>query len=294
MWTMEPMTFVGVPIDSVGRQGGTEQGPAALRELGLAAALGGADAGDLAVRIRGDERDPETGLLGSDDVLATTRTIRAAVAVLIGDGERPFLAGGCCAAEPGALAGARDALSGGLGLVHIDGHADLYDGVTSTTGEAADMPISVVLGRGPAAWVEAAGGPGTSADRVALLGYRDQEESREDGMVQPETLEPPPLLASGPDLRAAGHAGAATRIAATLAERGPFWLHFDVDVLDPACFPATDYLLGGGMDWDELRATISPFLESEALAGVSLGCYNPEKDPSRACGDALVELFAAA
>ena len=47
------------------------------------------------------------------------------------------------------------------------------------------------------------------------------------------------------------------------------------------------------MDWDELRATIHPFLASEALIGVSLGCYNPEKDPSRSCGTALVELFAA-
>jgi arginase len=291
---VKPMTFVGVPIDSVGRQGGTEHGPAALRELGLVAALGGGDAGDLDVRIRGEDRDPATGLLGSEDVLGTTRMIRAAVAELVARGERPFLAGGCCAELPGALAGARDSIEGDLGLVHLDGHIDLYDGVTSPTGEAADMPISVVLGRGPEAWVEAAGGAGTSADRVALVGYRDQEESREYGMVQPEDLEPPPLLASGPELRAAGHADAAARVAAAVAEGGPFWLHFDVDVLDPACFPATDYLMPGGMDWDELRATIAPFLASEALVGVSLGCYNPEKDPSRGCGTALVDLFAAA
>jgi arginase len=289
---MKPLTLVGVPIDSVGRQGGTEHAPAALRELGLAAALGDADVGDLEVRIRGDERNPETGLLGSDDVLATTRAVRAAVAELLADGAHPFVAGGCCAALPGALAGARDAGGGNLGLVHLDGHADLYDGVTSTTGEAADMPVSVVLGRGPAAWVEAAGGPSTDAERLAIVGYRDQEESRRDGMVQPEELEPPPILASGQELRQAGHGAAATRIATALADRGRFWLHLDVDVLDPACFPATDYLLGGGMDWDELGATISPFLGSEALVGVSLGCYNPEKDPSHACGAALVELFA--
>jgi arginase family enzyme len=41
------MTFIGVPIDSVGRIGGTEHGPAALRELGLPDVLGGEDAGDL-------------------------------------------------------------------------------------------------------------------------------------------------------------------------------------------------------------------------------------------------------
>jgi arginase len=290
---VRPLTFIGVPIDSVGRDGGAEHGPEALRELGLPAALGGEDAGDLPVRIRGEERDPETGLLGSDDVLASTRAIRAAVAARIEGGERPFLAGGCCAELPGALAGARDALGARLGLVHLDGHADLYDGRTSTTGEAADMPVSVVLGLGPRAWVEAAGGASTCAERTALVGYRDREESLADGMRQPETLEPPPLLASGPELRARGHADAAEAIASMLAEAGPFWLHFDVDVLDPACFPATDYLLGGGMDWEELQATLRPLLSSKRLAGASLACYNPEKDPSRDCGVALVEVLAA-
>jgi len=289
---VKPLIFIGVPFDSVGRDGGTEHGPEALRELGLPAALGAEDAGDLPVRIRGEERDPETGLLASDDVLASTRTIRAAVAERIGDGQLPFLAGGCCAELPGALAGARDAL-GEVGLVHLDGHVDLYDGLTSTTGEAADMPISVVLGLGPAAWVEAAGGASASAERTVLVGYRDEEESRRDGMRQPETLEPPPLLAAGAELRARGHADSAAAIATMLGERGPFWLHFDVDVLDPACFPATDYLLGGGMDWDELQATLHPLLSSRALVGASLACYNPDKDPQRDCGTALVEVLAA-
>jgi arginase len=290
---VKPLTLIGVPIDSVGRDGGTEHGPEALRELGLAAALGGGDAGDLPVRIRGEARNPETGLLGSDDVLASTRTIRAAVAEAIEEGARPFLAGGCCAELPGALAGARDAIGAEPGLVHLDGHLDLYDGVTSPTGEAADMPISVALGLGPAAWVEAAGGASTSAERTALVGFRDQEESRRYGMRQPETLEPPPLLASGSELRGRGHAESAAAIAATLGERGSFWLHFDVDVLDPACFPATDYLLGGGIDWDELQGTLRPLFSSKHLLGASLACYNPDKDPRRDCGIALVEVLAA-
>jgi arginase len=130
------MTLIGVPIDSVGRSGGTEHGPAALRDLGLLAALGGEDGGDLDVSVRGERRDPATGILAADGVLATTATIRAAVAARIAAGERPFLAGGCCAELPGALAGARDALGGPLGLVHLDGHLDLYDGETSPTGEA--------------------------------------------------------------------------------------------------------------------------------------------------------------
>lgn len=281
-----------MPIDSVGRSGGTEHGPAALRDLGLVAALGGDDGGDLGVSIRGQTRDPGTGILASDDVLATTATIRAAVAERIGAGERPFLAGGCCAELPGALAGARDAL-GPVGLVHLDGHLDLYDGETSPTGEAADMPVSVALGLGPAGWVAACGGASVNSESTTLVGFRDRAESLEFEMRQPEQIEPPPLPLSLEELRTAGPGAAIAKVRSRLSERGPFWLHFDVDVLDPEVFPATDYLMPGGMNWPELRAVLSPLLSSPALIGASLACYNPEKDPDRTCGRALVDALRA-
>ncbi len=289
---MQPLTFIGVPIDSVGRDGGAERAPQALRELGLPAVLGGDDGGDLDVRIRGDERDPATGILASEDVLITTAAIRAAVAERIGAGERPFLAGGCCAELPGALAGARDAL-GEIGLVHLDGHADLYDGVTSPTGEAADMPISVALGLGPDAWVRAAGGAAVAAEQLAIVGFRDREESVQHGMRQPESLRTAPVLLPIEDLRARGPGAAAAAPAERLAARAPFWLHFDVDVLDRAVFPATDYLMPGGLGWEEARAVLTALRSSPALIGTSLGCYNPDKDPDRACGRALVDALAA-
>lgn len=289
---MKALTYLGVPIDSVGRRGGTEHGPTALRELGLPAALGGEDAGDLQVRIRGDERDPETGILASADVLRSTVTIRNAVAELVGEGVRPFLAGGCCAELPGALAGARDAL-GAVSLVHLDGHLDLYDGKTSPSGEAADMPVSVALGLGPAAWVEAIGGPAVKPAGTALVGFRDQAESVEHGMRQPQTIEPAPIQRSVEDLRTIGPRLDATEVVGLL-DPAPFWLHFDVDVLDQAVFPATDYLMPGGMTWDELGEALPPLLTSPHLIGASLACYNPEKDPDRACGRRLVEALRGA
>ena len=287
---MQPFAYIGVPIDSVGRDGGAEHGPAALRELGLPTVLGGEGRGDLAVGIRGEERDPDTGILASPDVLATTTAIRAAVAERVGAGARPFLAGGCCAELPGALAGARDAL-GSVGLVHLDGHLDLYDGRTSPTGEAADMPISVALGLGPRAWVEAAGGPAVAPERLAIVGFRDRAESIEYGMRQPETIEPTPMLRPVEALRTAGPGLAATEIASTLAKQGPFWLHFDVDVLDQNVFPATDYLMPNGLNWDELDEVLPPLLTSPQLIGMSLGCYNPDEDPGLTRGRTLVEAL---
>lgn len=289
---MEATVTIGVPFDSVGRGGGTETAPSTLRELGLPEVLGARDEGDLPVRIRGEERDPGTGLLASADVLASTATIRTAVAATIAAGERPFLLGGCCAELPGALAGARDALGAPLGLAHIDGHLDLYDGRTSTTGEAADMPISVVLGLGPTGWVEAAGGAAAEPGRTALVGFRDRAESIADGMRQPEDLPHPPLLRGAEELRARGVGAAATELAGRLGA-GPFWLHLDVDVLDQDVFPATDYLQPDGLDWDELAALLGPLTASKRLVGVSLACYNPDQDPDFGCGRRLVAALGA-
>ncbi|HEY8083344.1 MAG TPA: arginase family protein [Solirubrobacterales bacterium] len=290
---MSAFALVGVPIDSVGRSGGAELSPTVLRDLGLTEAIGAEDRGDLDVSIRGDERDVETGIVASPDVLAATATIRASVAEVISEGSRPLLLGGCCAELPGALAGARDAL-GEVGLVHLDGHLDLYDGTTSPTGEAADMPVSVVLGRGPRQWVEAAGGASTAPERTAIVGYRDREESLRYGMAQPEEVGPELSHTSVEGVRAEGPSEAARRIAASLAAQAPFWLHFDVDVLDEGVFPATDYLMPNGMTLEELLGVLRPLTSSPALIGASLACYNPEKDDGLACGRALVQTLEAA
>ena len=285
------MVLLGVPIDSVGRSGGTEHAPAALRVHGLVDVMG-EDGGDLDVRVRGEERDATTGILGGADVLRTTTTLRTAVREVLASGRRPFLAGGCCAELPGALAGARDAM-GRVGLAYLDGHVDLYDGETSPTGEAADMPISVILELGPQAWAEAAGGAGAAPGDVAVLGTRDLVASLADGMRDPAT--------TGIDhrdveaVRRAGPAATGAAIARRLAEApGRFWLHLDVDVLDQEVFPATDYLMPGGLDWRELGELMRPLATSPALIGASVACYNPEKDPDGACGGALVEAWRAA
>lgn len=283
---MSRFTAIGVPIDSVGRAGGTEHAPAALRELGVVEAVGARDAGDLPVRIHGERRDPDSGVVAIEDVLATTSAIRSSIRGAVAGGERPFLLGGCCAELPGALAGARDAL-GRVGLAYVDGHLDLYDGVSSPTGEAADMPVAVALGFGPSAWVESCGGASVDGSDVAILGFRDLKESLADGMRDPSTVEGL-RLADVDEVRGAP-ADVGRDVAATLTTGpGRFWFHLDVDVLDEEVFPATDYLFAGGLTWEELQPLLGPLLSSPALLGASIGCYNPEKDPEKRSGRELV------
>lgn len=176
---------VGAPINSSGTGGGLELAPIALRRLGLADAVGaGRDHNDMPVRIRG-RRDPATGVIGYDTVLDLTREARRQVAALLGEGLFPVVAGGDCSYLPGVIAGARDAF-GRVGLAYVDGHIDLYDGRTSPSGECADMPLTMLLGRGPAGLEAATGARAViAAGDVELLGARDAEDAVAIGSAAP-------------------------------------------------------------------------------------------------------------
>lgn len=293
-------TILGVPVDSVaapagGPLFGTELAPQALRDLGVVGRLGASDAGDLDVRITGPERDARSGIVGWPTVGATVAQIRTTVAQMMAAGERPLLLGGCCTILMGAAAGARDVL-GRVGLAYADGHVDVYDNQTSPTGEAADMPVAGLLGLGWPELLTTMGElPVVDAADIVVLGARDKEEAADIGDL-PERLG---LTVFGPsDIAAGAEAlGSATRDG--FARSGiPYWLHLDLDVLDEAVFPATDYLMPDGIDLDQLADLLRPLGRDASLAGVSIGCYNPQKDAGGRYGaaltDLLVDVFATA
>ncbi|HEY1620684.1 MAG TPA: arginase family protein [Streptosporangiaceae bacterium] len=290
------LVMTGVPIDCVSAPGpdaepfGTELSPVALRAMGLADAIGASDAGDLPVRLTGRVRDPETGIVGWPSVRDVTEAVRLQVREVAAGDRIPFMVGGCCTLLPGALAGAKDAL-GQIGLAYLDGHLDTYDGQTSPTGEPADMPVSVIAGNGPAAWSQHVGAPLVGPGQLMLLGPRDRAEAATLGAVLPEDCGLDAEL-SPAQLRECGVGAAARAAAASLRERvGQFWLHLDVDVLSEEVFPATDYLMPGGLDLAELRDLLEPLVTSPGLAGLSLGCYNPSKDLDGSGAQALVTLL---
>ena len=83
-----------------------------------------------------------------------------------------------------------------------------------------------------------------------------------------------------------GQAGRDAR--AVLGER--YWVHLDVDVLGDREFPAVDYPNEDGLTLGELAALLPPLVRSPGVAGFSLACYNPDKDPG-GCARTLTELL---
>lgn len=283
------VTILGVPIDSVGESGGTGHGPAALRDALVPEGLD--DAGDTARQIHGTARDPDNGWLAFEDNLAVAIELRERIAGMVAAGRVPLVLGGCCALVPGVLAGLRDSL-GEIGLAYVDGHLDLLTGETSPTGEAADMPVATALGIAPSELLDCLGEtPVVDPARIAFAGPRDEEEARLVGTL-PEDLGINGIMRRD-DLRGADLGAVGSRLAeiASGADDGPFWLHLDVDVLDLAVFPATDYLMDDGLDFGELAAILGPIGSSPRLAGASVACFNPDRDPDGSCGRTLAGLM---
>jgi arginase len=293
------LVILGVPIDCLAAQApdsppfGTERAPEALRRLGVVERLGARDDGDLPVRLVGPEPDPDLGLVGGRTVATTTLAIRQAVAALVSAGDVPVLLGGCCTLVPGAVAGLRDAAVQ-VGLVYVDGQLDLDDELTSPTKEAADLPCALVLGRGPAYWLDTLGtAPLLDPDGLVIVGYQDLAEAKARRSLVPDEV--PGLWAPDVDaVRAdpAGVGGAAGR--AARGDGREVWLHVDVDVLDITAFPATDYAMPNGLRVAELLDVVRAVVGSVDIAGVSLGCYGPDLDREDRCGYIAVDILAAA
>jgi arginase len=292
--SVREIVVIGVPIDSLGKPGGTELSPGVYREQGIVEALGARDAGDLPVRIVGEDRDPGSGIVGYPTVVSTCEGVRDGLAPVLRSGAFTVVLGGCCALVPGVAAGLRAAVAGPLGLAYIDGHLDLYDPRTSPTGEAADMPVAICAGLGDPALVGlGAAAPLIEPAHIALLAHCDSEEARGDGSVMPETLG----IGASLDCAAVQDNGprqTGERIADRLAAAsGRFWLSIDVDVLSTTAMPATPVQQDGGLSLDELAELARPLARHPACAGLDLLCYDVDMDDAQhTSGRRLVELLA--
>jgi len=284
---------LGAPFDSSGTGRGEERAPDALRAAGLPAVFGAADAGDVAPPLRDPVRDPETGVIAFADLRVSSQALREAVAATLRQGGRPLVLGGDCTLLLGTMAGVRDAV-GRVGLWFVDGHADYFDGSSSPTGEAADMELAMLTGHGPPGLVDLGGQvPLVEPDDVVILGHRPAS-LHGDVALELGRVPAPIARMAAEEVAAAGAGEVGNRWARALADRGPAWLHLDLDALDEAALPAVSYPQPRGLDWDTFVALARPLLASAALVGASVADFNPDLDEDGAHARRVVDALAGA
>src|SRR5918994_7721510 len=118
------------------------------------------------------ERDKVTLLLNPESIKTFSLQLADQVSSVIHSRRYPIVLGGDCSILIGNLLALRRL--GRYGLLFLDGHADFYQPEASLTGEAADMDLGLVSGRGPDLVVNLEGHkPYVRDEDIVLFGMRD-------------------------------------------------------------------------------------------------------------------------
>jgi len=283
---------IGAPFNSAGRPDGVAAAPRALRHAGLMARLSHAqDAGDVDVGVLRQVREQHSGLLALDGLLAMTASLSRTVAGSLRDGEQPLVIGGDCPVLLGCLRGCTDAV-GDVGLLFVDGHEDAWPPARSTTGEAADCELGLILGLYREELPETLTRllPTLDPRGVVALGPRDLDELTAhaiDSLADVITIHTAERIGADDDAATACAVEATDRI---LSRVRHWWLHIDLDVLSTEALPAVDYAQSGGLSWSVLEAVTAAALNAPGCLGITVCIYNPDLDPNRAHARRIVEF----
>jgi arginase len=282
---LRPPTPTSVP--------GCAKAPGALRDHDLLARLGARDAGCV-TPPRYDPGDwrPGDGVCQCDRVAAYAVRLADRIGAVLEANDFPLVLGGDCSIVLGAgLAMSRraEALGGRVGLVFVDGHSDFrHPGNAPYVGAAAGEDLALVTGRGQ---VELAGienrRPYFRDADVVVLGIRGRDEYRTELQAAGFPVRPVP------ELRAAGAARSAQWAREQLGDLAGFWLHVDVDVLDPAVMPAVDAPDDGGIAHQELELLIAGLVADGRCLGMDLTVFDPDHDPDGVYAREIVNTVVA-
>jgi arginase len=283
---------------------GTAKAPEALREAGLytrLAAEGAADAGVVLPGryLAGPQTGPQTGpqaagppsqgrgqVRNQDAILEHAARLAARIRAQLDADRAPLVLGGDCSLLLAAGLALRP--RGRYGLVHLDGHTDFrHPGNSADCASLAGEDLAAAVGlHWPA--ISAAGGaaPHFRPEDTVHAGCRDDDEGlAEAGAVLAQVI-------PSWRIRQDGAAAIAEAVLATVAASplDGYWLHLDVDILDPACMPAVDSPAPGGLAPAELTALLAAL--APRASGAQVTVFDPDLDPGGQHAGLLASILA--
>lgn len=225
------------------------------------------------------ERDKITGLLNPVAIKYFSLRLAEVVRDVLCRNKFPIVVGGDCSILIGNVLALKQLSR--YGLFFIDGHTDFYKPEQSTTGEVADMDLSIVSGHGPDILSNLNGlKPLILEQDIVVFGYRDWEQSASYGcenIKKVTKMHALDLL----DIRKMGLKNATNLAIDRLLSKNElsgFWIHLDADVLDDSIMPAVDYRIPGGITYSELTDLLKLLFATNLAIGMSITIFNPLLD----------------
>lgn len=285
---------LGLRPPAPGMVPGCAKAPGALRDHGLVARLSARDAGCLtAPRYDPGGWRPGDGVCQAAQIADYSVRLADRIDAIIDADELPLVLGGDCSILIGAavtMSRLGEAVGGHTGLIFVDGHSDFrHPGNAPYVGAAAGEDLALVTGRGQ---VELAGiehrRPYFQDSDVVVLGIRGHDEYRMDLQAAGFAVRPVP------ELRTEGAARTAQWAREQLDECVGFWVHVDLDVLDPAVMPAVDAPDDGGIAHRELELLVAGLVSDVSCLGLDVTVFDPDHDPEGTYAADIVDTLVAA
>lgn len=157
-------------------------------------------------------------------------------------------------------------------VLWLDAHGDFNTPETTASGYLGGMALAGACG----AW-DAGFTPVLHSERVVLAGARDLDEEERETLAESAVR----LLAPSSALP--------ERVRLAL-DRGPVYVHLDVDVLDPEAMAAVEYPVPGGLSAAALADLLAGVARDDELVGIEVTAFDAPEDPVEA--SAAAELIA--
>ena len=259
-----------VPYDATtSYRAGTRDGAQAIIDASMQVELYDADLGrepaDVGIHTL-DALEPD---FGSPERMISR--VREATAGLLADGKFPLLLGGEHSLTAGAVAACRDRYPG-LGVLHLDAHADLRDQYHGTPWSHACAMRRVV-------------GLGCPLTSVGIRSLSSEEAAFRRGAAAIATV-PATEIA-----RARGDAAALdalwSRVVAGLPDQ--LYVTIDLDVFDPSLMAAVGTPEPGGLDWWEVTGLLRRVCAARRVVGADVVELAPALGPE-ACALTAAKL----
>jgi arginase len=281
-------TVLGVPFNGIGVPPEQENPAQAIRDAGMINLLEmrGAsvvDLGDLEIPPFDGYRDERNQVLNLAAWRDTSVRLSNRLGELLDRDSTFIILGGDCGILLGII-GAFVQRGRSIGLVMLDGHADFRSPESSPSGEAADLPLWVLTGRGPSELCGLYGRhPMIEDGEITVLGFREPDMIDQSSITRFDRKQ----------IAKIGIAKATELGLQPIVEQGlDIWLHFDVDVIDPLEMPAVHFPESGGLSMREAADISKRVVDTQKVRGLSLACYHNGVDADGTAGIKLARLVS--